>query len=98
MVWVDETGQIWNRFSKDESEIEKDRDIVNYFVYLKDDEQVNEFPKECLEILKKSIDNIQAALESGNYDMKKEKQYRLTVEEGLRVINTSTVLESFNKV
>lgn len=88
-----EVEQIWGRFSKNENEIEKDRDIINYFVYLKDDELINEFPKECLDLLKKSIANMQRAIENGNYDTKKEKQYRLTVEEGLRVINTSTVLE-----
>jgi len=82
----EEIEQIWNRFSKNENEIEKDRDIINLFVYLKDDELINEFPKECLDLLKKSITNIQRVLESGNYDIKKEKQYRLTVEEGLRVI------------
>ena len=94
----EEIEQIWNRFSKNENEIEKDRDIINFFVYLKDDELINEFPKECLDLLKKSITNIQRVLESGNYDIKKEKQYRLTVEEGLRVISTSTVLEPLKMI
>lgn len=94
----EEIEQIWNRFSKNENEIEKDRDIINYFVYLKDDELINEFPKECLDLLEKSIANIQRVLESSNYDIKKEKQYRLTVEEGLRVINTSTVLEPLKMI
>jgi hypothetical protein len=37
-------------------------------------------------------------LENGNYNIKKEKQYRLTVEEGLRVISTSTVLEPLKMI
>lgn len=94
----EEIEQIWNRFSKNENKIEKDRDIINFFVYLKDDELINEFPKECLELLKKSITNIQRVLENGNYDIKKEKQYKLTVEEGLRVINTSPILESLKMI
>lgn len=88
-----EIERIWNEFSKNQSQIEKNRDIVNYFVYLKDDELMNEFPKECIEKLKKSILYIQNSLKRGKYDIRKEKQYRLTVEEGLRVIRTSTTLE-----
>lgn len=88
-----EIERIWNEFSKNQSQIEKNRDIVNYFVYLKDDELMNEFPKECIEKLKKSILYIQNSLKRGQYDIRKEKQYRLTVEEGLRVIRTSTTLE-----
>ena len=29
-----EIEQIWNRFSKTQSEIDRNRDIVNYFIYL----------------------------------------------------------------
>jgi hypothetical protein len=74
-------------------EIDKHRDIINYFVYLKDDELINEFPKESLDILKKSILFIQDALKNEKYDIKTERIYKLTIEEGLRVIRTSTVLE-----
>ena len=88
-----EIETIWDRYTKGQSEIEKNRDIVNYFVYLKDDELINEFPKDCFDILKKSILYIQNALKNGEYDKSKERQYRLTVEEGMRVIHTSTLLE-----
>lgn len=85
-----ETEQIWNRFRKDQSEIDRNRDIVNFFVYLKDDELMSDFPKDCLDVLTKSITFIRSALENGNYDRSKERLYRLTVEEGLRIVNTST--------
>ena len=89
-----EIEQIWNRFSKTQSEIDRNRDIVNYFVYLKDDELMSDFPKDCLDVLTKSITFIRSALEYGNYDRSKERLYRLTVEEGLRIVNTSTFFET----
>lgn len=85
-----EQERIWDEFNQNQSEIEKNRDIINYFVYLKDDELINEFPKECLDILKQSILFLQESLKNGEYDIKKERQYKLTIEEGLRVIHTST--------
>ena len=93
-----EIEQIWNRFNITQNEMEKNRDVINYFVYLKDDELMNEFPKECFDILKKSITYIQNALQNTKFDIRKEKQYRLTIEEGLRVVNTSTVLEPINMI
>ena len=55
---------------------------------------MSDFPKDCLDVLTKSITFIRSALEYGNYDRSKERLYRLTVEEGLRIVNTSTFFET----
>jgi len=62
----DERDRIWAEFTKNGSEIEKLIRIINYFVYLKDDELINEFPIESYNILKKTVNNPKFKIEVQN--------------------------------
>ena len=52
----DERDRIWAEYSKSLSEMERVINIINYFIYLKDDELLNEFPIESINILKNVIE------------------------------------------
>lgn len=72
-------------------EIYKYKDIVDYFVYLKDDEHINEFPEQTMNILYDAIKNIKKLLTEKEYGKREKYILELTIEEGERVIKTSTI-------
>ena len=67
------------------------KDIVDYFVYLKDDEHINEFPEQTMNILYDAIKNIKKLLTEKEYGKREKYILELTIEEGERVIKTSTI-------
>jgi hypothetical protein len=86
----DERDRIWAEFTKNGSEIEKLIRIINYFVYLKDDELINEFPIESYNILKKTVNNLENMLKENEYTKKELFRYKNCLDDGYRVLNTST--------
>lgn len=90
----DERDRIWSDFSQKLSEIDKVINIINYFVYLKDDELINEFPKESINILKKAIKTAEELISNNQYSNEELFRYNNCIEDGYRVLNTSTVLST----
>ncbi len=74
-------------------ELEKHRKIVACFVHLKDDEHINEYPQESMNILRNSVSIIENAINGGVISPAMERLYQQTLEEGRRVMDTSTILE-----
>ena len=67
--------------------------VIDYFVYLKDDELVNEFTSEMISILQNAIQKVGESIDDET--LSKDEKYYLTlaIEEGERVLNHVTVLE-----
>lgn len=73
--------------------MEKHINIINYFVYLKDDELINEFPIESINVLKKAIKSAEHLLTVNSYTDRELFRYGNCIDDGYRVLNTSTVLK-----
>jgi hypothetical protein len=87
-----ERNNIYRKFLNERSKVYYHRSIVNYFIYLKYDELINEYPKESINILKKSIDFLKNALKNGNTEEYTDRQIQNTIEDGEKIIKTSTLL------
>ena len=63
-------------------------------MYLKDDELYNEFPQDAIRILENTISELSNLLNSNETKItpKDRRIYNVTIDEGERVIRTSTVL------
>lgn len=92
----DERDRIWAEYANNISEIEKNINIINYFVYLKDDELINEFPIETIHILQDAIAIVERLLGENEYSDKEIFRYNNCLEEGYRVLNTSSILAPLN--
>ena len=92
----DERDRIWADFSKNLSEIDKQISIINYFIHLKDDELINEYPIESINILKKAIATAEQLIDNNEYSDEELFRYRNCIDDGYRVLNTSTILSTFN--
>lgn len=92
----DERDRIWAEYANNISEIEKNINIINYFVYLKDDELINEFPIETIHILQDAITIVERLLGENEYSGKEIFRYNNCLEEGYRVLNTSSILAPLN--
>ena len=93
---MDKRDKIWSEYVKGMSEMEKNIAIINYYVYLKDDEHVNEFPLESYNILKRAIQFVEEQLKTNEYTAQEIFRYRSCIDDGCRVLNTSTVLQPLN--
>ena len=88
-----EQERLWQKFNMMRSEIKRQASIIGFFVTMKDDELVNEYPQEALDKLKSAMKYIKNAINTNNLedmDLRTAKNY---YSEGLRVLRTSTVLE-----
>ena len=90
----DERDRIWNRYSKNLTKMDKTIDIINYFVYLKDDELINEFPVESINILKTAITQAEQMLNNNQYSSEEIFLYKNCIDDGYRVLATSTILQT----
>lgn len=91
----DERDRIWVEYSKGITEMERTINIINYFVCLKDDELLNEFPIESINILKNAIKEAKQLIQQNNYSEKELFRYNNCIDDGERVLNTSSVLNIF---
>ena len=91
----DERDRIWAEYSKSLSEMERVINIINYFIYLKDDELLNEFPIESINILKNAIERARQLMENNDYSESEQFRYNNCIDDGQRVLNTSSVLNIF---
>ena len=92
-VRTNESDEVLKDKNENVKELEKHRKIVDYFVHLKDDERINEFPPECMNILRGSISIIENVINGGVISPALKRLYLQTLEEGRRVMDTSTLLE-----
>ena len=74
--------------------MDKTIDIINYFVYLKDDELINEFPVESINILKTAITQAEQMLNNNQYSSEEIFRYKNCIDDGYRVLATSTILQT----
>lgn len=88
----DERDRIWAEFSANFSEMDKQIDIIIYFVYLKDDEGINEFPIESFQALQNAIQAVQDLIDQNEYTDKELFRYHNLLDDGYRVLNTSSVV------
>lgn len=88
----DNRDKIWMEYSQNMSDIEKAITIINYFVYLKDDELINEFPLDAYNILKQTVKTAEELLKINDYTQNEIFRYKNCIDDGYRVLNTSTVL------
>ena len=88
-----EEQSLYSKYVSKKHPVYKYKSIIDYFVYLKDDEKYNEFTEESVQILENSIQIVKKYLEEVNF--KKEEKYylKIAVEEGQRVIETSSIIK-----
>lgn len=83
----DERDKIWAEYVKNLPEIEKYICIINYFVYLKDDELINDFSEEAINILKEAITSVEVLIDKNDYSDKDLFRYRNCLDDGHRILN-----------
>ena len=90
---LNENQSMYAKYMAKKHPVYKYKSIIDYFVYLKDDEQYNEFTEQAMDILKNSILSIVEFLEDETLT-KEEKYYlKMAVDEGNRVIRTSSIIK-----
>lgn len=84
--------ELYNRYLKKKDETEKHKQIIEYFKYLKYDEQINEFPIETYNLLKETIAILSTYLQKFDEKSDEYKYIKLSIEDGTDILNTSSVL------
>lgn len=90
---LNEEQSVYSRYISKKHPVYKYKSIIDYFVYLKDDEQYNEFTEESIEILKNAIQIVKKFLQDTTIDEKEKYYLRIAIEEGQRVIDSSSIIK-----
>lgn len=90
---MEDRNMIWEDYFERMSEMDRIISIINYFVYLKDDELVNEYPLESYQTLQKAIQTAGELLKTEEYSNSDIFRYKNCIDDGYRVLNTSTILK-----
>ena len=90
---MEDRNKIWEDYFGRLSKMDKIISIINYFVYLKDDELVNEFPLESYQTLQKAIQTAEELLKNEEYSNSEIFRYKNCIDDGYCVLNTSTILK-----
>ena len=90
---MDKRDEIWSEFSKSMTDIDKIMVTINHFVYLKDDELINEYSEESYNLLKQAVAKAEVLLATNEYTDKEIFRYRNCIDEGHRVLRTSSILK-----
>lgn len=88
---TEDKENLYQEYMSQFDEIYRYKEIIDYFVYLKDDEHINEFPEEALNVLYDAIKNIKQLLTEKQYEKRVAHNMNIAIEEGERVIKTSTI-------
>lgn len=92
-IEMEDRNMIWEDYFERMSEMDRIISIINYFVYLKDDEFVNEFPLESYQTLQKALQTAEELLKTEEYSNSDIFRYKNCIDDGYRVLNTSTILK-----
>ena len=68
------------------------KDIIDYFIYLHEDEGINELPIESLNILRSAVDSLQEIINSSHELTIDRKYLRLAIEEGNELLTKISAL------
>lgn len=84
--------QIYQRYIQKKGICQEYKDIIDYFIYLHEDELINELPKESINILEKTIFLLEKMLKN-NEDLTIDKKIiEMTINEGKKLLKQITVL------
>ena len=86
-------NSLYNLYLSKKHPVYKCKSIIDYFVYLKDDELYNEFTEESIEILKQAIYGVQKYIDDDSLSEKEKYYLKIAIEEANRVINTSSIIK-----
>lgn len=90
---MEDRNKIWEDYFGRLAEMDKIISIINYFVYLKDDELLNEFPLESYQTLQKAIQTAEELLKTEEYSKSDIFRYKNCIDDGYLVLNTSTIIK-----
>lgn len=90
---ADEHDAMLNRFARRLDDLERHLKIINHFQMLKFDENLNEYPQECFDVLRKSMAYVQNCLKNKQYGPDGESRLRICLDDARKILRTSTVLE-----
>lgn len=71
----------------------KYKDIIDFFIYLKNDECINEIPIESYNILLDAINSLKNGLKNTENKIEDVKYLNMAVEEGEEIIKSLTLLK-----
>lgn len=83
--------RIYQRYIQKKGECQIYKDIIDYFLYLHEDELVNELPKESLLILENAIKTLDKMYKDNDLSIDK-KIIEMTIENGKELLKKFTVL------
>lgn len=84
---------LYSKYISKKHPVYKNKCIIDYFVYLKDDEKYNEFTEESMQILGASIQMVKKYLQDTRIKEKENYYLKIAIEEGQKVIDTSSIIK-----
>lgn len=74
--------EIYQRYIQKKGDCQRYKDIIDYFIYLHEDEGINELPIESLNILRSAVDSLHEIIDTSNELIINRKYLKIAIEEG----------------
>lgn len=84
--------EIYQQYLQKKGDCQRYKDIIDYFIYLHEDEGINELPIESLNILRSAVDSLQEIINSSHELTIDRKYLRLAIEEGNELLTKISAL------
>jgi hypothetical protein len=84
--------EIYQRYIQKKGDCQRYKDIIDYFIYLHEDEGINELPIESLNILHSAVDSLQEIIDTSNELIINRKYLKMAIEEGNELLTRISAL------
>ena len=84
--------EIYQRYIQKKGDCQRYKDIIDYFIYLHEDEGINELPIESLNILRSAVDSLQEIIDTSNELIINRKYLKIAIEEGNELLTKISAL------
>jgi hypothetical protein len=84
--------EIYQRYIQKKGDCQRYKDIIDYFIYLHEDEGINELPIESLNILRSAVDSLQEIIDTSNELIINRKYLKIAIEEGNELLTRISAL------
>ena len=84
--------EIYQRYIQKKGDCQRYKDIIDYFIYLHEDEGINELPIESLNILRSAVDSLQEIIDTSNELIINRKYLKMAIEKGNELLTKISAL------